>query len=329
MELSEFSNEFDVHYNSITSNQAPGLDEYEKSVMLTKSQYEILLSYFNPRTNKPQQGFDDSQRRQIDFSSVTNTYDLYIKGIKVMYWKNTPTTPGSNPFSTVSQLLPLLPNTQNSDGIYDIVNTPTEGVVKSIIESSTAFNVETEEYHDSDRGDIVIATISDKVYKPLFDPRKNSISVNIPSDVLMVLNERIIVEGDRNAYLTCLPIHFNEYNRLMSKPFKRPLKNQAWRIFNHSKSNKADLVVGPNDIISEYTLRYVKRPKPIILIDLEDGLSIDGISTRSQCELDPILHHEILQRAVELAKATYTGDLQSQIVLGQASQTDIGQLQSR
>lgn len=37
MELSEFSNEFDVHYNSITSNQAPGLDEYEKSVMLTKS----------------------------------------------------------------------------------------------------------------------------------------------------------------------------------------------------------------------------------------------------------------------------------------------------
>ena len=38
----EFSNEFDVLYNSITSNQAPGLDEYEKSVFLTKAQSEII-----------------------------------------------------------------------------------------------------------------------------------------------------------------------------------------------------------------------------------------------------------------------------------------------
>ena len=48
----EFSNEFDVLYNSITSNQAPGLDEYEKSVFLTKAQDEIVKSYFNPRLNK-------------------------------------------------------------------------------------------------------------------------------------------------------------------------------------------------------------------------------------------------------------------------------------
>lgn len=33
----EFSNEFDVLYNSITSNQAPGIDEYEKSVFLTEA----------------------------------------------------------------------------------------------------------------------------------------------------------------------------------------------------------------------------------------------------------------------------------------------------
>ncbi len=33
----EFSSEFDVLYNNITSNQAPGLDDYEKSVFLTKA----------------------------------------------------------------------------------------------------------------------------------------------------------------------------------------------------------------------------------------------------------------------------------------------------
>ena len=58
----EFSNEFDVLYNSIMSNQAPGLDEYEKSVFLTKAQDEIIKSYFNPRKNKTQEGFDANER---------------------------------------------------------------------------------------------------------------------------------------------------------------------------------------------------------------------------------------------------------------------------
>lgn len=105
----------------------------------------------------------------------------------------------------------------------------------------------------------------------------------------------------------------------MSKPYTRPVKRQAWRIFNYlSAANKADLVVGPGDAIKKYSIRYVKRPNPIILADL-DGLTIEGKGTPSECELDPILHHEILQRAVELAKAAYIGDLQSQIALGQAS----------
>ena len=70
MTNSELSNEFDVLYNSITSNQAPGLDEYEKSVFLTKAQDEITKSYFNPKTNKTQEGFDGNEKRQIDFSMI-------------------------------------------------------------------------------------------------------------------------------------------------------------------------------------------------------------------------------------------------------------------
>ena len=42
----EFSNEFDILYNNITSNQAPGLDDYEKSVFLTKAQEDIVLAYY-------------------------------------------------------------------------------------------------------------------------------------------------------------------------------------------------------------------------------------------------------------------------------------------
>ena len=37
MTLEEFSNEFDILYNNSMSNAAPGVDEYEKSVFLTKA----------------------------------------------------------------------------------------------------------------------------------------------------------------------------------------------------------------------------------------------------------------------------------------------------
>lgn len=50
MELNEFSNEFDIFYNSITSNQAPGLDEYEKSVFLTEAQYQIATELYTGRS---------------------------------------------------------------------------------------------------------------------------------------------------------------------------------------------------------------------------------------------------------------------------------------
>ena len=47
MTTSEFSNEFDVLYNNVTSNQAPGLDNYEKSVVLTKAQEEVVLGLYS------------------------------------------------------------------------------------------------------------------------------------------------------------------------------------------------------------------------------------------------------------------------------------------
>ena len=69
----EFEERFDVLYNNITSNQAPGLNTYEKSVLLTKAQDEILKNYFtaNSKGNNLGQGFDDSAKRQIDFSMLT------------------------------------------------------------------------------------------------------------------------------------------------------------------------------------------------------------------------------------------------------------------
>ena len=46
MTLEEFSFEFDVMYNNITSNQAPGLSELEKSVFLTQAQELLVKQYY-------------------------------------------------------------------------------------------------------------------------------------------------------------------------------------------------------------------------------------------------------------------------------------------
>lgn len=76
MNVQEFSTEFDVLYNNITSNQAPGLNEYEKSVFLTKAQSQLINEYFNQRTDGVWGGFDGSQRRQYDFSSLIKVASL-------------------------------------------------------------------------------------------------------------------------------------------------------------------------------------------------------------------------------------------------------------
>ena len=241
----EFSNEFDVLYNNIMSNRAPGLDEYEKSVFLTKAQDEIVKNYFNPKGNKYQEGFDGNEKRQIDFSMIMRSNKI------------------SSGFT---------------DGVFD------------------------------SRGKVV----------------------TINSDVMMILNEYATVTraqsvGDTNSIsetvrLTIVPINYTEYSRLMSKPFKRPLKWQAWRLLtNDGTIKKAEIIVGPNDTLTAYHIRYIKRPQAIILSNLE-GVTLDNKTTAQECELDPILHQEILQRAVELAKAAYIGDLNSNVELGKRSE---------
>lgn len=47
MTTQEFSLEFDLMYNNISSNQAPGLSEYEKSLFLTQAQEALVLDMYS------------------------------------------------------------------------------------------------------------------------------------------------------------------------------------------------------------------------------------------------------------------------------------------
>lgn len=291
MSVEEMDNMFEVLYNNITSNQAPGLNAYEKSVFLTKAQDEILKNYFNPKSkgNNVQEGFDGSIKRQVDFSMLTTV--ATTSNIKKEYLATTQTDSKGNRLYLLKEEAKPLP--------------------QSTVSFTKAYNDDGTLRKDAQGNQLYILNEGTDVsffQEPLFDMRENTKSISLPSKLLYAINEMVEVirgDNDNRVLLQVVPIKYDEYSRLMCKPYKRPLKYQAWRLINNDVANKADIIVGPTDSLFKYTIRYIRRPNPIIVSDL-DGLTIEGKTNATECELDPILHEEILQRAVELAKVAWT-----------------------
>lgn len=270
MTAKEFSDVFDILYNNITSNQAPGLNSYEKSVFLTKAQNEIVKNYFLAESNPKGKGFDDNQKRQMDFSMLMSQ----------------------------SKLSPI-----NNDSIVQL------------------------------------------------DPRSKVFKW--PNEILYVVNESFNVgnysnvspAGDQpdykfitNIIRQVIALPYGEYTRLMSKPYKYPLKYQAWRLISGQQDDDVtvEIILNNSDYIScnynsqgipsidnpqnapRYIVRYIRKPRPILLDNFKDAfgdtLTIDSKSGadnydfNNPCELHESIHMEILQRAVELAKAAWASD---------------------
>lgn len=74
MTVAELNNEFDIRYNAIASQSSPGLDLYEKSVYLTKAQLELVKNYYNPKGNKYQTGFENSEKRRQDLKELLKNF---------------------------------------------------------------------------------------------------------------------------------------------------------------------------------------------------------------------------------------------------------------
>lgn len=261
MDRQEFSYRFDILYNNISNNAAPGLNEYEKSVFLTKAQDEIIKNYFNPRGNKYREGFEETEKRKMDFSNL----------LVVKYYRGNQ--------AKTSDLIKYGGNTFHKKG--------------AIFEW--------------------------------------------PDDMLFVADETVTTTDSQT--LSVIPMDNINYMRLMSKPYQYPTRTQCWRMVHtipnsymspgkNSKSFFVELVTSYT--INSYMLRYVKYPHPIILcmvgnrnaspVEMYNDLSINGytfsggpyngityksVKNLEACELDEYLHEEILQRAVELAKAAY------------------------
>lgn len=211
MTLTEFSVQFDILYNNISSNQAPGLTEYEKSVFLTQAQEALVLDLYKGTAGD---SFETTEEvtRYLN-SLVTSKEDLTI-------------------------------NTKDKQYIVDI----------------------------SSLTDLWFITY-----------QSASITVNLNSrDVLVVPTKQDTLYKD------------------LKNPFRRPNRNKILGI-----SENDTIILYSEYPITSYYLKYLKRPTPIILEDLDNDLTIENLSSETDCVLPESLHQQILLRAVQMAKAVW------------------------
>ena len=128
-----------------------------------------------------------------------------------------------------------------------------------------------------------------------------SYKVEINNDILFMIYEQCTLSDENNCInnkiVSVVPTIHDDLDKVLKNPFKSPNSRKVIRL---DFDNKIELISKYN--ISNYKVRYLKKPNPIILVSLEDNLSINNGDTEvSNGETNPILHERIVQRAVQLA----------------------------
>lgn len=126
-----------------------------------------------------------------------------------------------------------------------------------------------------------------------------SYKVEIEDSVLFMIYEQCTLSDEDNCIngriVSVVPTIHDDLDKVLKNPFKSPNSRKVIRL---DFDNKIELISKYN--ISNYKVRYLKKPNPIILVKLED-LNIDKKQEVSNGETNPILHERIVQRAVQLA----------------------------
>ena len=126
-----------------------------------------------------------------------------------------------------------------------------------------------------------------------------SYKVEISNDILFMIYEQCTLSDENNCInnkiVSVVPTIHDDLDKVLKNPFKSPNNRKVIRL---DFDNKIELISKYS--ISNYKIRYLKKPNPIILVKLED-LNIDKKQEVSNGETNPILHERIVQRAVQLA----------------------------
>ena len=246
----EQSQMFDVLYNNTASNQAPKLDDYEKSLFLTKAQDEIVKNHFTAISNPKGQGFDDNLKRQSEFAPLIATTDLTaatdrLSGVKKIDQRS------------ILYIFPADYFLSINEDLYEEVD------VKS--ESETSTETETNDNTDSNT-----------------DTATDTESQTNQNDVKQILYQYVVNPIQYGEYKRQM---LKPYQYPVRKTAWRLFNGTTETVDTEGVKNQhivAEVIGRFQTDNPTYSLRYVKHPSPIILTDIDSGdyagmgLSING-----------------------------------------------------
>lgn len=131
----------------------------------------------------------------------------------------------------------------------------------------------------------------------------NHYSFKLPEDCWYIVFEQATTvisdkKCDSEKILDVYPVTHDDYHKIVKNPFRGPNARRALRL----DFGKLQVELVANYELGQYLVRYLAKPTPIVLCDLTaERISIEGITTPTECKLSELLHQEILDRAVQLA----------------------------
>lgn len=141
----------------------------------------------------------------------------------------------------------------------------------------------------------------------------NSVLATLPlnTDVWYIIYESVDLEDSNlkcNSIqgVSVIPTKHDSLQRILKNPFKRPNERRVLRL--DLTGNVVELI--SKYTISNYTLRYISKPEPIILTNLPNNLTINNVGTKNECKLNPVIHRMILEKAVQFALVSKLGNNQ-------------------
>ena len=135
--------------------------------------------------------------------------------------------------------------------------------------------------------------------------------VTIAGNILHIVSERAeIADTDccnTTKWVNVAPVKYDEVNKVLENPFRRPNNRQVLRMDVSTTSVK----ILSKTTVTYYEYDWLQKPAPIIVSDLPTGFSINGVSTAQSSALDESLHRPIIKYAVQLAAASWASNNKS------------------
>lgn len=120
----------------------------------------------------------------------------------------------------------------------------------------------------------------------------------------IVFEEAKLISNDNecinNKIVSVVPVRHDEITRITANPFRGPNENRVLRV--DYGTNQVQLLSKYD--IEYYHVRYIKEPVPIVLVDLDTGLSVNertNITGNEELLFSDRIYDMILDRAVQMA----------------------------